>query len=316
MNSLPFSCMESEYMQMKFIRIYDILHHIFESKKTQRYIALSLITVFLASLLCIELNKFHLIPHWASHYIPTNPFASIALVFTLVLLVEVIGLVFTIAYSLSKTLQMQLEILALILIRQAFKGLSTLEETFFIEPNFAIVSHVILPALTAMFIFICISVFKIFKKVPIVHIPEATLFQYITIKKIISLGVLCGVVSIIGYMSYRKYVLHKDLYFFEAIYSLLIFADILLILVAQYYFPSFLIMFRNSAFVVCTLFIRIALTSKIEWMCAMGSFAGLYAVLVGWFTSYFSQREENHKKEFSERKNYLDSIKQNILDKH
>ena len=288
-------------MRLRVIRLYDVLHHIFEAKRTHRCITLSFITIFLCTLLCIELNKFHLLPSWLEPHIPTNPFASIALVFTLVLLVEVIGLVFTIAYSLSKTLQMQLEILALILIRQAFKGLSTLEETFFLEPDLTIISHIVLPALTAMFIFVCISVFKLFKKAPIVHISESTLLQYITTKKIISLGVLCGVFAIVIYMTYKKYVLHKDLYFFEAIYSLLIFADILLILVAQYYFPSFIIMFRNSAFVVCTLFIRMALTSKIEWMCAVGLFAGIYAVLVGWLTAYFTQKEVKEKKVLQER---------------
>ena len=283
---------------MRIARVYDILHRLFEDKSTHKYTMIFCIIMFLSSLLCIELNKFHLLPDFLTQYIPTNPFASIALVFTLILLVEVLGLVFTIAYSLSKTLQMQLEILALILIRQAFKGLSTLEETFFLEPDITIISHIVLPALTAMFIFVCISLFKLCKNsLILLHIPESALFQYITTKKIISLGVLFGVVSIIGYMSYKKYVLHKDLYFFEAIYSLLIFADILLILIAQYYFPSFLIMFRNSAFVVCTLFIRIALTSQIEWMCAMGLFAGIYAVVVGWFTTYFSQKEEAEKNE-------------------
>lgn len=279
-------------MRTGFVRIYDKLHHSFEAKKTHKYITLLLIIIFIASLLGIELNKFHLLPEWVAVRTPTNHFESIALVFTLVLFVEVIGLVFTIGYSLSKTLQMQLEILALILIRQAFKGLSTLEETFFLEPDATIILHIILPALSAICIFVCISLFKIVIKPSVFHISENTLSSYISAKKIISLGVLLGVIGIAVYMPYKKFFLHQDTYFFEAIYSLLIFADILLVLVAQYYLPSFLGMFRNSAFVVCTLFIRIALTSKVEWMCAIGSFAGIYALLVAWFTSYFAHRQQ------------------------
>lgn len=299
-------------MRSRIVRIYDILHHIFEARTTQRFITLSFIAIFLCTLLCIELKKFHLVPYWIEAYIPSNHFASIALVFTLVLLIEVVGLVFTIAYSLSKTLQMQLEILALILMRQAFKGLSLLEETFFLEPDFAIVIHIIVPALSAMGIFVCISLFKLLRKVPISDIHEPILLQYIAAKKIISLSVLLGVFVIAVYMSYNKYVLQHDSYFFEAVYSLLIFADILLVLVAQYYLPSFLGMFRNSAFVVCTLFIRIALTSQIEWMCALGLFAGVYALLVGWFTSYFAQKEMKEKKELYDAKEYLSWLQKNM----
>ena len=53
----------------------------------------------------------------------------------------------------------------------------------------------------------------------------------------------------------------EDMRFFETIYTVLIFADIALVLISQRYMPSFHAVFRNSGFVIGTLMMRLALSA-------------------------------------------------------
>lgn len=54
----------------------------------------------------------------------------------------------------------------------------------------------------------------------------------------------------------------KELFhFFQNFYTVLIFSDILLVLIAQCFQPGFRAVFRNSGYALATLLIRLALTA-------------------------------------------------------
>ncbi|MGL4722627.1 MAG: hypothetical protein ACRCV3_04965 [Desulfovibrionaceae bacterium] len=266
--------------------IYDILRDFWENDSTQRFLTAFLVVLFLFSLFIIELSKFNVFPSWMQKAIPSNHFASISLVFTCLLAVEVIGLVFSIAYSISRSLRMQLEILALILLRNAFKGLGTFNETFLVNNTFDVISQIISSAVAALIIFICVIVYRGLK-IKMNLTPDIKIKNYVLAKKTVSLCLLIIVIMLAGFSLFERYILHSTTMFFEYIYTSLIFADILLVLIAQYYVPSFLGMFRNSGFVICTLLIRISLTAPSFWMPILGVFAALYALSLTWVTRRF-----------------------------
>lgn len=79
----------------------------------------------------------------------------------------------------------------------------------------------------------------------------------------------------------------EDMRFFETIYTVLIFADIALVLISQRYMPSFHAVFRNSGFVIGTLMMRLALSATPPWDTAASLFAAAYVLALTWATRYF-----------------------------
>lgn len=65
------------------------------------HISTLLVLVFVGALLVIELNRQALLPQTVSSRLPTNHFHAVDLALTLLLIFEVIGLVFTLAKSVS-----------------------------------------------------------------------------------------------------------------------------------------------------------------------------------------------------------------------
>lgn len=71
-------------------------------------------------------------------------------------------------------------------------------------------------------------------------------------------------------------------------YTALIFTDILLVLVSQYYMPCFHATFRNSGYAVGTLIMRIALASP-HWLGALLCIcAGLYLLALTYAAARFA----------------------------
>lgn len=72
----------------------------------------------------------------------------------------------------------------------------------------------------------------------------------------------------------------EDFSFFHDFYTILIITDILLVLIAQSFQPSFYAMFRNSGYALSTLIIRIALTAPVYFNVLLGLLAAIFAILL------------------------------------
>ncbi|MFO8032117.1 MAG: hypothetical protein R6U22_06200 [Desulfohalobiaceae bacterium] len=68
--------------------------------------------------------------------------------------------------------------------------------------------------------------------------------------------------------------------FFAEIYTILIFSDVLLVLIANRFFPGFRDIFRNSGFAISTLLMRLSLTAPAYWNVGIGIGAALFALLL------------------------------------
>ena len=267
--------------------IFDIIHHFWEHPRTQRGFAAAILVVYLAGLIGIEANRQGLLPPWLAHITPMSHFQAIHLAFTLILGMEVMELILTISGSLSQSLGKQFEVMALILLRDAFKELSKLPEPVSLAAGIEPVVHIASAGVGALVIFICLGFYYQLRTHQNYITDPGEQMRYVMSKKLISLGLFLLFVGI----AVRDLVLFsrtgEDVAFFETIYTVLIFADIALVLISQRFMPSFHAVFRNSGFVIGTLIMRLSLSAPWPWNIAASLFAALFVLALTWATTYF-----------------------------
>lgn len=276
--------------------LYDLLHHWWERPRTQRRVALTIFIFYLAAMAGIELNRMQLLPPPLSTIIPTSHFHAINLAFTLILGIEIMSLILTLSCSLSRSLSKQLEILALILMRDAFKDLAYLPEPVNLAGDPWPILRIAVNGSTALAIFICLGVYmRIRKQHDYITFPEERM-RYVISKKLMALALF---VVFLGFGVRDAWLLlryGKETPFFETIYSVLIFSDIALVLIAQRFMPTFHAVFRNSGFVIATLIMRLSLSTAWPWNNAASIFAALYVLALTWATGTFASERVKEKK--------------------
>ena len=220
--------------------------------------------------------------------ISINKFFAINLAFTLLLIVEIVGLVFALARSVSTSLVKQFEIFSLILLRSAFKQFGDLSPGLDWREALEPVSAMLSDAFGALIIFVIILLIsRIQKHTPITSDPvdqtRFILFKKNSAMLLFILFVTSGIIDITLYFQ------HGEMFdFFANFYTILIFNDILLVLISLRYTYSFLIVFRNSAFAVATLIIRMALTAPPYFNAILGILASIFGLGVVYFYNKYA----------------------------
>jgi hypothetical protein len=251
--------------------IFDPLHHFWEHERMHRRLALVLIVVFLGAMAGIELNRSGLLPAVLAPHTPTNHFHAVNLAFTLVLILEVISLIFTLPCSFSRSVGKQFEILSLILLRDAFKELSHFAEPITVGAELTPVYHILGYGFGALAVFALLGVYYRIQpaKKQDMGMPH-DLFRFVAAKKGIALLLLGTFVTLGLNNLYNKFAGLPHIDFFPVFYTLLIFTDILVVLISQCFRPSFHAVFRNSGYALSTLFIRLALAAPAMYDVALG----------------------------------------------
>lgn len=261
--------------------IFDPLHHLWEHEKMHRKISLALVFFFLVSLVSIELNRSGLLPGPLEGVIPKNHFLAVQAAFTVVLILEVISLVFTIPCSFSRSVGKQFEILSLILMRNAFKELSYFPEPITFIGNQQAVLRILSDGFGALLIFALLGYYyTIQAKASEERMRPNDLYGFVAAKK----GIALVLLAIFCYMGIKSGITqfngveHHD--FLTGFYTILILTDILVVLISQCFQPSFFAVFRNSGFALSTLIIRIALAAPPFFNVLLGLAAALFAIFL------------------------------------
>lgn len=263
----------------KITYVFDPLHHRWEHEKMHRKISITLVLFFLLSLICIELNRRHLLPGSLESFVPGNHFFAVQAAFTVVLILEVISLVFTIPCSFSRSVGKQFEILSLILMRNAFKELATFPEPISFAGNEQAVLHILSDGFGALLIFASLGYYYIIQaRTSDEKMQSTDLYSFVAAKKGIALILLAvfagmGLHSVVATVTNTP---HPD--FLHGFYTLLILTDILIVLISQCFQPSFYAVFRNSGYALSTLIIRLALAAPPFYNVLLGFAAALFAI--------------------------------------
>lgn len=267
---------------------FDPLHYWWESDATQRKVAGLLVLFFLGAMAVIEINRQGLLPQPMAAMTPTSHYMAINLAFTLVLVLEVISLIFTLPCSISRAVGKQFEILALIMLRSSFKELVNFPEPIRITGQEEALFHIVSDGTAALIIFALLGLYmRIRRDTDEENTKGLVLFKFVAAKKIVALLLLAAFASMGVLSMWQSLHGHHEFDFFQAFYTILIFSDILLVLIAQRYLPAFNAVFRNSGFALATLFIRLALTAPPYYNAALGIGAALFGVLLAWTYNCF-----------------------------
>lgn len=269
------------FLYERITYIFDPLHHLWEHEKMHRKISFALVIFFLTSLLAIELKRSGILPPGISNLLPKNHFYAVQYAFTVVLILEVISLVFTLPCSFSRSVGKQFEILSLILMRNAFKELAEFPEPVTFLGNEPAILRIISDGFGALLIFALLGFYYYTQsKVKDDGMQKIDLFMFVAAKK----GIALILLALFMYMGVNSAYLtisgqeHTD--FLYDFYTLLILTDILVVLISQCYQPSFYTVFRNSGYALSTLLIRIALAAPPFYNVLLGIAAAAFAILL------------------------------------
>lgn len=259
-------------------RFFDALSARWRAVKTQRSLGTAVALLFVGALVVIELNRQGLLPQPLRSALPVNHFRAIVFAFTLLLIIEVLGLVFTLARSVADSLGKQFEVLSLILLREAF-----LEFASFGQPlEWAAVSQSVLHMLSdtagALLVFVAVGFYYQVQKHQPITADKMEQSSFVATKKLVGLILLAAFVALGANHIWQRLLGEEPYAFFEAFYVVLIFTDILIVLVSLRYSTSYRVVLRNSGFAAATVMIRLALSAPPYINAVLGLGSALFAL--------------------------------------
>ena len=277
--------------------VFDSLKIYWENKKSLQLISIFLVVVFIISSLLSVLVIIDLISlgSFDEHF--KNPFFSIEIVFTILLIVELFGLIFVLPKSVAKSVSKQFELLSLIFLRDAFKEFSHFGnnlEWLQIKDSFI---NMMIYGFGAIIIFSIIGLNNNLQKHIKLTSTEEDQTQFIRLKKFLSLTLLVAF-AVIGIRDI-KILLETGTYLhsFQDFYTVLVFSDILIVLIALRFTINYYKIFRYSAFVLATILIRLSLSLYPYHDVIVGVIAALFVLALTITYNYFLKNIPDEKLE-------------------
>lgn len=244
-------------------------------EKSERIILGVSISSYIIHLILIGLTNYGIIEVDSTFL--KNPIAAIYTPFSFILLYEVFLLIFYLPKSISIYIAKQYEIITLIVIRRIFKDIANLELTsnWFESRNDLQFTY---DALTSLVLFILIYFFysniKERKLASEIKNTEKDTQTFVKLKKLIA-SILLPVLLILAIYSLGDWLIttvsnlkggisafkNINKIFFDEFFTILIIADVLLLLASFFYSDKFHKIIRNSGFVISTILIKISFST-------------------------------------------------------
>jgi hypothetical protein len=234
--------------------------------KIELYTTYTGITVFILHLLIVGLIQFGLI---SSHLFPENlfghPFCALFSPFSILLIYEVYLLIYYLRKSYTKSLSKQIEIMALILLRNNFKDIGNM-----IQGDSSLVNSELLKDLTG---FVCLlMIARVFNKIAESRSnPHGSLTSsFILLKNRLS-DILFWLLLLLSMYSFSRWLI--DIYhfhetktmfqdpshiFYSEFFTILTLVDVILLLSSAKNLTNAMLVIRNSGYVLSTLLMRIS----------------------------------------------------------
>ncbi len=245
-------------------------------RKSERVIITVAIISFLLHLALIGINETAYLNIWPDSDLLKSPIAAIYTPFSFILVYEVYLLVYYLPKSISQYISKQYEIITLVVIRRIFKDLANLnlvsdwfENTYDLQLTFDIITTLVLFGL--ILLFSRLNRRRTPKRKEENKVISKTLEHFIRRKKILAVLLvpvfLALAVYSFGSWIYNSLILHeqavdgfKDIndIFFNEFFTVLILADVLLLLFSFFHTDQFNKVIRNSGFIISTILIRLS----------------------------------------------------------
>lgn len=255
---------------------YEKIKNLWENKTTNKLVSYSLVIIFIVSVIISYLDRNNIITlgKWDDNF--SNPFFAIDISFTILLILELLSLIFVLPKSVAKSVGKQFELLSLIFIRNGFKEFSHIEHFEWNSVMTDSTIHMFAYAFGALLIFIILGFNNKLQLHTRLTNTEDDQKEFIQTKKLLAILLLVSFL-IVGFYDTKVLIETGNyLHSFDSFYTVLIFSDIIIVLIALRYTLNYYKIFRYSAFVLATICIRISL-----------SIEPFYDVLIGVITAAF-----------------------------
>lgn len=264
---------------MTFKKSFDILYQTLLSDKTkqksERVILVISIASFLIHLTIIWLVDLRIISLHTTSDLLKNPIAAIYTPFSFILVYEVYLLIYYLPKSFTTYISKQYEIISLIIIRRLFKDLSTLSLSsdwfkinYDLQFTYDLVASVLLFFLIYQF---TLQSKKRFKTEVKNELQTERISRFIKIKKVLAtfLVPVLFLVAIYSFINWFSGAINSNVdtnvsfkninnIFFEQFFTILIIADVILLLFSFFHTDEFHKVIRNSGFIISTILIRLS----------------------------------------------------------
>jgi hypothetical protein len=266
--------------------LFNFFQTLWESHRVNKIISTCIALTFVLAVIISYLDRSNLLNLGRYDEYFANPFFAIEIAFTLLLIVELLSLVFILPKSVAHSVGKQFELLSLIFIRSGFKEFGHLHNFKWVDVPVELY-HMFAYAFAALSIFVIMGFNYKMQMHSSLKINEHDQLEFIHTKKVLALVLLMAFL-IIGIKDVSVLVQTGTyLHSFDKFYTVLIFSDIVIVLIALRYTMSYYRIFRYSAFVLATIFIRLALTTEMYFNVILGVSAALFVLLLTLSYNYF-----------------------------
>lgn len=263
------------------------LRTFWESRRTAHYLSVALVGTFCLCMGLALVNYWHLlaVPGLLGrcHFLQ-----AVEVSFTLLLFFEMVSLVFVIPDSIANSIGKQIEILSLVLLRSSFKEFSHYHFEQPLQSQLESVYKMVADGGGALLVFLLLSLYYGVQRHRAIT-QEGDRADFVQLKQLIALLVLVALVLLIGHDVYQALCTGYWVQSVDRFYLLLIYADVLFLLVAFRYTLHYPDIFRYSAFVLVTVFIRFSLLAPVYYNALLGVFSVVFAIAVVYFHTMFTE---------------------------
>lgn len=199
-----------------------------------------------------------------------DPISAIYTPFSLILIYEIYLLLFYLPRSFTSCVSKQFEIISLIVIRKIFKDIPQMD----LADSWMSSSHnleLIVDLLGFLILFLLIFLFnKSKQRLPKQAVENSRLLKFIASKKIVSV-MLFGVLGVMLLSNLSQWIygvfnqqnlLNLDSLFFNQFFTLLILADVVILLISFRYTEEYSKLIRNTGFIIATILIRLSFSAE------------------------------------------------------
>jgi hypothetical protein len=199
-----------------------------------------------------------------------DPISAIYTPFSLILVYEIYLLLFYLPRSFTSCVSKQFEIISLIVIRKIFKDIPQMNlraEWYYDAHNLELAVDL----LGFLILFLLIFLFNLSKqRLPNRLVEDPSLLRFISSKKIVSVT-LFAVLSIMSISTFGQWALDAinqqkiaqiDSLFFNQFFTLLILADVVILLISFRYTEEYSKLIRNTGFIIATILIRLSFSAE------------------------------------------------------
>lgn len=264
----------------KSAKLFDYFENIWDSKRFQVIMSNLLVASLIIGLILHLLisNNFINIGRFNVYFEYT--FLVIDIPFTMLLIMELLSLIFVLPKSVSKSVIKQFELLSLIFLRAAFKEFSHIHSLSDWSGSTEAFYHMLAYGFAALFIFIIIGFTYRHQRHIRITDEEDEQKDFIRSKKFLALMLFFAFIAI-GIFDLIK-LLNTGIYphSFTLFYTILIFSDIIIVLIALRYTLDYYRIFRYSAFVLATILIRISLSTPAYFNVLIGLTSAAFVFLL------------------------------------